>query len=191
MPKRRKKYVAPIGRQLPAAPTNPGRGDLWEWIGECIGALMSWVPLEHEPDTLTWSDPHESIMKERWEKLAVEEEFSGEARTGFEHLREEGFWPDTSAQACFMMRSRMEWAIHMAAQFSLLARSPGCGGLKPSSGKAIDVCEWLSFDLYDTKFSWPKKGTAVPLRDIMTTEPKNNRSEQVGGGNRLKLVPCL
>lgn len=157
MAKKRKTYVPPVGRQLPAAPTNLGKCDAWEWAGESIAALMSWIPLEHEPDTMTWSDPHEAMRKERWEKIAVEEEFSGEARIGFEHLREEGFWPDTSAQACFVMRSRMEWAIQMANQFALLARSAGCGAVKPASGKAFDVCEWLSFDLYDTNFRWPKK----------------------------------
>ena len=64
MAKKRKKYVAPIGKQLPEAPKNPGRGDLWLWIGECIGAVMSWVPLELAPDTMTWSDPHEAMRKE-------------------------------------------------------------------------------------------------------------------------------
>jgi len=157
MAKKRKKYVAPIGRQLPERPKTAGHGDLWEWTGECIAALASWVPLEHEPDTMTWSDPNEAMQKERWEKIAVEEEYSGEARTGFQHLRVEGLWPDTSEQACFVMRSRMEWAIQLANQFSLLARSAGCGSLKPVPGDTFDVCEWLSFDLYDTKFSWPKK----------------------------------
>jgi len=157
MAKKRKKYIAPIGRQLPVAPKTPGYGDLWRWAGECIAALESWVPFAPEPDTMTWNDPHEAMQKERWEKLSVEEEFSGEAHTGFEHLREKGSWPDTSEQACFVMRERMDWAIQLAKQFELLARSGGCGALKPKPGDEFDFCEWLAFELYDTKFSWPKK----------------------------------
>jgi len=118
MAKKRKKYVAPIGRQLPEEPSTPGRGDLWLWMGQCIEALTSWVPDEDEPETMGWSDPEESIRKERWEKIGVEEEFSPEAHRAFQHLREEGLWPDTSAQACFVMRSRMDWAVQMTNQFS-------------------------------------------------------------------------
>lgn len=126
-------------------------------MGKCIEALQTWVPVAGEPETMYWPDPGEAIAKERAEKLAIEEEFSGEAHTAFERLREEGLWPDMSAQACFVMRERMDWAIQMTSQFSLLARSAGCGALKPNSKDVYEVCEWIAFELYDTRFSWPKK----------------------------------
>lgn len=157
MARKRKIYKAPVGRQVPPPPASRDRVEIWEWIQECLLALESWVPCEDEPETLRWNDPHESISKERGEKRAIEAEFSGEARTGFEALLETGLWPDTSAQACFVMRARLEWAASLANQLSRLAATSEGGELRPKTGNALEIARWLAFEVYDAGISWPEK----------------------------------
>ena len=158
MAKRPKKpYVPPVGRPLPPPPATREKSEMWPWIRECLLALESWIPLEHDPETMCWHDPRESMSKERWEKISVEEEFSPEARTAFEVLLAEGLWPDTSAQACFVMRARLEWAASLAKQLSLLAATSEGVDIRPKSGHPHEIARWLAFEVYDSRISWPKK----------------------------------
>lgn len=126
-------------------------------MGECLAAICSWVPHGDEPETMTWNDPFEARHKERAEKLAVEQEFSPEAHRGFLELREKGLWPDTSGQACWVMNRRVEWAIHLTSLLASLQATAGCGELTPAKKNPFDVCEWLAFEVYDSKISFPRK----------------------------------
>jgi len=158
MPRKKKPpYVAPVGHPIPRIVAGLSSEEKWNWIAACCDALATWIPYADEPDTMTWSDPGESIRKERMEKIQVEEDFSGETEDSFDHLLENTVWPESSEQAAFLVRERLEWAAKTARA---LAAAPHCADgpvfVTPAT-KGRVIIRWLAMELYDSGVSFPKK----------------------------------
>lgn len=153
--KRKGPYVPPVGQPLPIR-SEAGEAQ-WEWLEECLRRLQTWIPLEHEPETLGWHDPLEAIHKERAEKLQVEREHEPAARAAFEELLGRMEWPEASPEAAFVMRARLEWAASVVAVLRGLQGPSGSMLPLPRSLRGKDLIRWLCFELYDSPPCWPRQ----------------------------------
>ncbi len=92
------------------------------------------------------------------EKLAVEQEYSGEALRAFEELLSSEQWPATSEQAAFLLRERLRWAAAVCDLLDKTPRSVGCLTLRlPDNCCLKDKLIFLTGDFYDAISCFPKK----------------------------------
>jgi len=143
-------------------PDHPGEdaspAEFWEWLSTCCEGLKTWVPLGSEPDTLTWDDPLESKRKERFEKIAVEEEHEEEIRKALKHFLEEKLeWPTAQAEVAWLVRERFQWCADLAKVMQALATSEHYVSFSAPSLNLRDCVYWLMIDCYHSGASWPKK----------------------------------
>jgi hypothetical protein len=155
--KKKRPYQPPVGLPVPARPKDPTPPDHWLWLADCCEALATWVPYADEPETMGWSDPSESIRKERFEKQGVEEEHAADVRAAFEGFLELKHWPECSPEVCFLMRARCAWGAQLARGISgLPAQGPNHAFASPPHG-VRDALRWLIFDIYDSWRGFPRK----------------------------------
>lgn len=155
--KRRKRiYVPPTGEKLGAQ--HEGESN-WCYYAYLCGLMRTWIPYADEPETMGWNDPGESMHKERLEKLDVEERYSAEALAAFSTLMDTWAFPESSAQATFLIRARLEWAEQVCL---CLDKMPVCESsiwLFPPKNLVTlkDALRWLVSDFYQKFPVFPKK----------------------------------
>lgn len=153
--KKKRVYVAPVGVDL--YKENEGETE-WHYLAYCCKTLRTWIPYAPEPETMGWSDPSESIRKERLEKLEIEQDYSGEARDAFAELLSTWKWPETSKQAAFLMGERLLWAERMCNLLDGVPLSGGCVFLLPPESLSLrDKLIFLTGGFYDAIGAVPVK----------------------------------
>jgi hypothetical protein len=155
--KRRKKvYVPPTGRK--PGVQNEGESD-WRYYAYLCESMRTWIPYADEPETMGWHDPQESISKERMEKRHVEESYCSEALEAFATLLDTWRFPETSDQAAYLIRARLEWAEATCLCLDKMPLSKNSTWLFPPRNLETlkDVLRWLVADFYDKFPVFPKK----------------------------------
>lgn len=158
MAARRKKreYVPPIGD---ARGLRKEGESVWQYYAYLCSWIRTWIPYADEPETMGWHDPQESMRKERWEKLEVEECYSGEALAAFSTLLDTMKFPECSAQAVFLIRARMEWAEQTCLALDAWKACKGSTWLFPPKSLETqkDLLLWLASDFYEKFPGFPRK----------------------------------
>jgi hypothetical protein len=106
-----------------------------------------------------WDDPRESMQKERWEKLNVEESYSAEALQALSTLAYTMKFPECSGQAVFLIRARLEWAESVCLSLEKWKGGDGSSWLFPPmfQNEVWDALLWLVSDCYDSFPVFPRK----------------------------------
>jgi hypothetical protein len=155
--KRRKRvYVPPIGVKLGGRKEGESA---WQYYAYLCRLMRTWIPYAAEPETMGWQDPRESMHKERLEKMDVEENFAGEALEAFSTLMETWAFPESSAEATFLIGARLEWAEQACLCLDKWTAGKNSTWLFPPKNlenlKAVLL--WLVSDFYQNFPVFPKK----------------------------------
>lgn len=131
----------------------------WGYLADVIESHLDRVPYEGQPDTLCWSEPLEADLKERWEKLAVEDDAKDAVRRAIRGLvslqrvdePEDGVW--------FLVRMRLEWTRDWCRQLeSCPPAASGKFAWPRLTGMTLgEALEWLLIEVYEANLRTPRK----------------------------------